>query len=226
MLTKNSLIPVVSLILIVGLSSYFMFITIRKLNTLNKLKENSVQVQHERDCRENYLNNKLKEISNSLEKQSVDNDNISNRLDRLEEKSLIKPVNISIIENKIQSILSQVEQLEKDKVTEADFNKWAKEKWAKELQRVVDNSLIEISKPPTIETVKPMPNVTTIIQNVKISNEEKSEILKLTKFEVFKKLEQAGYGTFVDGEFVFKKPFFGAVIESGMEKDYEPVDNM
>jgi len=130
----------------------------------------------------------------------------------------VAPVDITGVENRVDSILSQIEQLEKDKLTQADFDKWVQD-----LEKLVNNSLVELSKPPTVPPVNPMPNVEAKPPKVALSNQEKAEIVKMIKKEIFKQFADAGYGKFEGDKFIMKEGFFGARIDPDDLHRYEPV---
>jgi hypothetical protein len=135
-------------------------------------------------------------------------------------KDEVSPEDLTAAQDRIDSILSQIEQLEKDKITEADFDKWVQD-----VEKLVNSSLVELSKPPTVPPVKPMPNITPQPQKVALSNQEKAEIVRKIKKEVFKQFEQAGYGKFEGDRFVLKKGFFGARIYPGELESHKPVSS-
>lgn len=143
----------------------------------------------------------------------------SERISRLESKETISPFELSnevtSLSDRVNAVLSQIAKLDKDKVTENDFNKWVQK-----LELLVNNSLVELSKPENVPPVRPMPNTSPVIQSVALSNSEKEAVVRMAKGEIFKQFEESGYGKFVGDKFVLRKGFFGAEILAGDEWQY------
>jgi hypothetical protein len=143
---------------------------------------------------------------------------IVDRLNGLEGVEPTEAVDLTPVQDRIDNILAQIEQLEKDKLTTQDFDKYVEE-----LEKLVNNSLVELSKPPTVPPVKPMPGIQPVVQKVALSNAEKAAITKMIKKEVFKQFEQAGYGKFEGEKFILKKGFFGARLYPKELENHKPV---
>jgi len=91
---------------------------------------------------------------------------------------------------------------------------------------LVNSALVDLSKPDNALVVKPMPNTTPIVHRVTLSENEKADLIQKTRNELYKAFEKAGYGKFVDGEFVLREAFYGAEIRAGDEWKYEPVESL
>jgi len=212
-------------VVLVAVVAYCLSITLKQKEMIQALNEgDKIQIQQLIYQNDELASSNL-ELLEALTGLQDANGKLEERVDNLEKMDPIKvepeeptPADLTNVENRINLILTQIEELEKEKVTEQDF-----EKWAEKLKTVVNNSLIELSKPSNVEPVKPMPNVTNVVEKVALSNAEKTAIARQAKMEVFKQFEQAGYGKFVDGKFVLDRPFKGAVIAPGTEDEYLPI---
>jgi hypothetical protein len=216
---------IIKLVLVIGL--VFCLFGIRKQNVvINKLQvANIEQSQALADFAElgdliaDY-NDKLNSIAESVEGNLVDTDALVNQVlqeiqvgDELKDGRTDKE--FALLKQRIAQINEMIKQLNsKESVTVSD------------LEALVDNALVNISKPVEALVVKPMPNTTTIVHRVTLSDKEKADLMKRTTAELYKAFEKAGYGDFVDGEFVLRKPFYGAEIRAGDEWKYEPVQTL
>jgi hypothetical protein len=190
----------------------------RQKNMINDLKERDVaQTELIKDQSKAIVGlvEKLGEVSEAFGNQKIVNDHLLAEINTLKG---VEPTDLTSVEDRVDSILSQIEQLDKDKITEADFDKWVQD-----VEKLVNNSLVELSKPPTVPPVKPMPNITPQPPKVALSNQERAEIVKRVKKEIFKQFEQAGYGKFEGDRFVLKEGFFGARIYPGDLEKHHPV---
>lgn len=125
----------------------------------------------------------------------------------------------SVAENngKINSINEQIESL----MEQIQLLKNQKEENVYKIETAINNALVNISKPDPI-VIKPMPNVTTTEVKVNLSQQEKEDISRQIKLEIFKKFVDAGYGTFDGEKLILNKPYYGAKINSGEEWKYKP----
>jgi hypothetical protein len=202
---------IIKLILVVGL--VFCLFGIRKQNVIiSELQtENVANTQALSDFAE--LGDLIADYKD-VEGNQIDRNElvvqVLKELDGIDDKE-----EFTALEQRIEAINEAINKLnDKEEVTIGD------------LEALVNNALVDISKPAEALVVKPMPNTTPIAHKVTLSDREKADLIQKTRDDLYKAFEKVGYGEFVDGEFALREAFYGAEIRAGDEWKYEPVESL